>query len=555
MLLAVWHATRLDVLAFRRAQGRGDGAPLWQRLNLDVLLSIVCVAGYLELGQFGSLNVRAQLVQVGLADSQSQTAQSGADPLLLLTPALLLLAGGLLVLRLFPLAARFGAWLVTRARGAAGMLAFAHIARVTAQFSRLALLLTLAVALGIFALGFDSSLAVNAAQRANYDTGGDVRITLNEIASASAFATPLGAKYAQLPGVTAVTSVYRTVAKVTSSELGQNVATLGIDPATFGRVAQASWRADYADQPLARLLTQLQAHAIATTATDQAAVGQQAQPIWAIIDDTTSATLHLAPGDHFSATPNESRLDPIAFVVGAVVHHFPTLYSSNEDLHTTGYLIANQQDLLAALRQIGGSSVFGPTEYWLRTTGDRTATNQREQLLHTNATLYAGTITDRRTLTAHTLSDPLTAGMGGLLLVGAALAVLLTVLGCLVQSSVSARQRMTLFAILRTLGMTRRQLRALLLSEQSVVYLFGAYAGSLLGVALATATLPFLQFSNAVQDPAALGAPIDMLLSFDGTQLALFYAALLGTFLAALGVGAWVALRAGIGTALRIGED
>lgn len=541
VLLAVWQTTRLDVLAFRRAQGRGGSAPFWQRFNLDFALIALCIVGYLELGQFGSLNIRSQLTQVGLAGSQSGTNQGAPDPLLLITPALLLLAGGLLVLRLFPLAARFGAWLAMRERGAAGMLAFSQIARVTAQFSRLALLLTLSVALGLFALGFDTSIQVNAAQRAAYETGGDARITLNEIASASAFATSLGTSYAHLPGVTDVAPLYRTFANVTIQDESQNIDLLGIDPASFGRVAQASWRADYADQPLSQLLGDMKAHTIGTTS-----AGQKQHPIWAIIDDTTSATFHLAPGSQFGAIPIEGGLAPISFVVGAVVHHVPTLYS--------GSFIVSQQDLIAALRHVSGTSALGPTEYWLRTTADSNATSQREHILATTSTLYAATITDRRALATRFQSDPLNAGMGGLLLVGAALAALLAVLGCIVQSSVSASQRITLFAILRTLGMTRKQIRTLLLSEQNVVYLFGALSGSLLGVVLATSTLPFMQFSGSLHDPATLGIP-PYILSFDANHIGIFYATLLATFIVALVAGSWVALRAGIGKALRIGED
>ncbi|MGZ6389690.1 MAG: FtsX-like permease family protein, partial [Ktedonobacterales bacterium] len=209
---------------------------------------------------------------------------------------------------------------------------------------------------------------------------------------------------------------------------------------------------------------------------------------------------------------------------------------------------------IAAFQHISNRTIYGPTEYWLRTTANSAETHEREQQLATNPDLYAATVTDRRALTAGTLSDPVNAGMSGLLLVGAILAALLAVLGCVAQSSVSAGQRVTLFAILRTLGMTRRQIRALLLSEQSVVYLFGALCGSLLGVALATAILPFLQFSGAGQDRATLGEPPYML-SFDGHHVALFYATLLVAFIAALGAGSLVALRAGIGKVLRIGED
>jgi hypothetical protein len=82
--------------------------------------------------------------------------------------------------------------------------------------------------------------------------------------------------------------------------------------------------------------------------------------------------------------------------------------------------------------------------------------------------------------------------------------------------------------------MTRRQIRALLLSAQSVVYLFGALCGSLLGVGLATAMLPFLQFSGSGQDRATLGE-LPYMLSFDSHHVAIFYATLLVAFIAALG--------------------
>lgn len=547
VLLAFWQTAKLDVLAFRRAQGRGGGIPFWQRFNLDFVLIALCVAGYLELGQFGSLDARSQLAQVGLTGSQSGVGQSAPDPLLLVTPALLLLAGGLLVLRLFPLTARLGAWLAARERGAAGMLAFSQIARVTTQFSRLTLLLTLSVALGLFALGFDTSIGVNATQHAAYETGGDLRISLDEIASASAFANSLGVRYAQLPGVTAVTRLYRTYSKVNIENDSQNVGTLGIDPATFGRVAY--WRKDYADQPLSQILDEMNTHTIGI-----ASAGQKQYPIWAIIDDAASTTLHLPPGSRFGATPIEGSLASISFVVGAVVHHFPTMYSGQENAQGDGYIIVNQRDLITALQHLSGVSSLGPTEYWLRTTGDSNTSSQREHILKTTATLYVSTLTDRRTLDTRYLSDPLNAGMGGLLLVGAGLAALLAILGCVVQSSVSASQRVRLFAILRTLGMTRRQIRTLLLSEQSIVYVFGLFSGSLLGVMLATATLPFLQFSGSLLDPATLGVP-PYILTFDFSHIAIFYAALLFTFIAALVIGSWVALGVGIGKVLRIGED
>ncbi len=114
---SAWQAARLDVLAFRREMARPSQkavlAPRLPRCGAGAALPV----GYLELGQFGGTQTRLDL------GSQANS------PLLLITPALLLLSGGLLLLRLFPLAAGLGARIASRGRGIVSMLAFAQIER------------------------------------------------------------------------------------------------------------------------------------------------------------------------------------------------------------------------------------------------------------------------------------------------------------------------------------------------------------------------------------------------------------------------------------------
>ena len=95
----------------------------------------------------------------------------GNSPLLLMTPALLLLSGGLLLLRVIPLAASLGARLASRGRGITWMLVFAQIERTPGRYSRMTLLLVLSVGLGLFALTFDASLAQNVHDRTAYAAG------------------------------------------------------------------------------------------------------------------------------------------------------------------------------------------------------------------------------------------------------------------------------------------------------------------------------------------------------------------------------------------------
>ncbi|HEV7128534.1 MAG TPA: hypothetical protein VGN32_13975, partial [Ktedonobacterales bacterium] len=97
VLVATWQAARMDVLAFRREQGRANHQPFWRRFYLDIALAVICVLAYVDLSLFGGLGARTEL------------GQTASSPLLFAAPALLLLAGGLLVLRAFPVAAGLGA--------------------------------------------------------------------------------------------------------------------------------------------------------------------------------------------------------------------------------------------------------------------------------------------------------------------------------------------------------------------------------------------------------------------------------------------------------------
>lgn len=535
LAFAAWQAARLDVLAFRRELARGGKPPLWRRYHLDLLLVVLCIAGYLELGQFGGLNIREQL---------GATAPTGPDPLLLITPGLLLLAGALLVLRLFPLGAGLGAWLAARGRGATGLLAFAQVSRGAGRFSRLTLLLTLSVGLGIFALTFQASLGRNASDRAAYITGGDERVQIEGASAGTQLTAPFQAVFAKMPGVEGITPLYRsTVSSSASGQASQDADLLGIDPTSFAGVGY--WRTDFASQPLSTLMAGMREHE------QGAQAGDQQHPLWTLVSASFASAMHLRPGDRFQMTPQESLNGNPYCIVGAVVSYFPTIFNDA----AAGFVVVDERDYLTMLANpnIGNNQVNGPTEFWLRTNGNAADNAARAQRL-ADPDYFVAATTDRRQLTTELMADPLTAGMTGLLVLGAVVAALLAVLGSLIQSGVAARQRLTQFAILRTLGTSGGQLTRLLLGQQLIVYAFGLLGGAVLGLILSTATLPFLQFSSALVDPTTLGVP-PYVLVFDVPGLLLFGAVVAAAFAVALMLAASIALRVGLGKALRLGED
>lgn len=534
ILFSALQMARMDVLAFRREQGRQSRQPFWARYYLDLILVALCAVGYVELSQFGSAGVRAQL------------PGGSSSPLLLLTPALLLLGGALLILRIAPLAASLGERIASRGRGLSAMLAFAQVERTPAKYLRMTLLLTLAVGLGIFAISFNASLSSNVADTAAYTTGADLRLTQN-FPEPLVLAKRIEAAYQSRPGVQVVAPVYRTVAGTTPDQGSVSLELLTVDPQTFSQVAgSTSWRSDYANQPFSALMTGLESHSTSTSGAGT--------PIWAIVSQSYAQQFSLKVGDRFSLALTESYFGSTSFEIGAIVQDFPTLYPNR---YPAGFAIINFADFARAVttNNPAPGQPIGPNEFWLRTDGSAShEAALKAYAVQQRSYLDTKSVTSLRDTLALARANPVSSGMRGLLLVGAIMAAALAILGALVQSGLAARQRATQFAVLRTLGVGNSQLIRTLLGEQAVVYAFGLVGGTALGALLVTATLPFLEFSSHPVDPALLGIP-PYVLQTSPIELAIFYGSLLMAFVVALLIAARYAATIGLGSALRLGED
>jgi putative ABC transport system permease protein len=524
----------MEVLAFRREQARASHQPFWSRYYLDLALVAVCLAGYVELAQFGGTAVRLQL-------------GGGASPLLLVTPALLLLAGSLVVLRLVPLTAAWGARTVARGRGFTSMLALSQVERSPARYTRMILLLVAAVALGLFAVNFDASLAQNAQDRAAYEAGADLRLTTRFPEGNGQDRKISNLLYAT-SGVRLVSPAYRGRASTTSDFGSLSADVLSVSPDTFAQTAgNVSWRSDYASKSLTTLMGDLAAQQRGQSA------GTLASPIYALVSETMANTLDVKRGDRFTLQLSDAAFGGTSFVVGEIVRDFPTLYPTQAQ---AGFIVVGLDDLEHTLttNANGDTSRIGPNEFWLKTSQSSADETKTRKLFQSNTDFDVARIVSLRQQTIEAQSNPVGTGMRGLLFVGAITAALLAVLASIVQSIIAVRQRATQFAILRTLGVARTQLTGLLLSEQLVVYLFGLIGGTLLGLLLTTATLPFLQFSDSVVDASRIGVPPYQLM-FAPQATLYFYAALVIAFALALLISAYYAATVGLGQTLRLGED
>jgi hypothetical protein len=225
-------AARRDVLELLRSASRPQDRPWWRWRHLDLVLALLAVPLLAESRLRGSGQVR----DVAAAD----------DPLSLLFPALALAFLAIACLRLLPLISTLGGRL---GRGVAASLAGWQLARRPAQHASLALLLTFAVALGVFSTVYSSTERRNTLDRAAYRAGTDVRVTYTINQQPPRFDTLLSS----LNGVVRSSAAYRATGSPGATVVESTV--LGIDPATF---TGAAWsREDLNGEPMSRLVDRL----------------------------------------------------------------------------------------------------------------------------------------------------------------------------------------------------------------------------------------------------------------------------------------------------------
>jgi hypothetical protein len=150
------------------------------------------------------------------------------DPVLVLAPALVLLAGAVVALRVMPLVARLGERLAARSRALVGSLAAWEVGRRPGRAAGAVLLLTLVVGVGSFAQTFLGTWRASQQDQADLAIGTDVRVVPE-------LATPLEetAAISDVPGVRLASPVVDRTVGVGTGTSGSVTSTtlLGIDTA------------------------------------------------------------------------------------------------------------------------------------------------------------------------------------------------------------------------------------------------------------------------------------------------------------------------------------
>ncbi|MEU1477337.1 FtsX-like permease family protein [Streptomyces sp. NPDC005760] len=161
-------AVTLPALTTSFARGRARALPGAVRAGADIGLLAVAAVAYFQLSR-----------QTSGAVSDDTSGTLGVDPLLVAAPALALLAGTVLTLRLLPLLARLAERRATGGRGLSAALAGWQIARRPMRGAGPVLLLVLAMALGMLAIGQGASWDRSQSDQADFRAGAPVRVLVS----------------------------------------------------------------------------------------------------------------------------------------------------------------------------------------------------------------------------------------------------------------------------------------------------------------------------------------------------------------------------------------
>ncbi|MFE4650522.1 FtsX-like permease family protein [Streptomyces sp. NPDC056707] len=234
-------APALAASAGARSRTRAAALPGPVRAGADIGLLLVAAVAYWQLDrQTGSSGSGAL--------SGDREGDLGVDPLLVAAPALLLLAGTVLTLRLLPPAARLAERRAAGGRGLSTALAGWQFSRRPLRGAGPVLLLVLASAMGMLAIGQSASWDRSQGDQADFRTGTSVRM----VGGINGDPAKAGA-YAQLPGVREAAPAFRTKVDLSGDRTADVVA---LDTAHADE--RMLMRDDLAGEPVDRLLSTLE---------------------------------------------------------------------------------------------------------------------------------------------------------------------------------------------------------------------------------------------------------------------------------------------------------
>lgn len=485
-LIPALSAVRHTIVSYKQERARLIIKPMWQRLWLDVLLLIP--GGY---GQY-MLSKQGSLVVIGTQDPLG-------NPLLFLVPSLLVLAITLIFLRLMPYFTSAIAWVAGRTHMVGLLLASRQLSRSPGHYNTPLLILVFTLSLSTYTASLARTLDQHLHARTYYHVGSDMKFL--ELGGSNANVSRGGSipsvelapeffffpvtEYLRVPGVQAVTRI--GVYPVYAYEAGgaESGSYYGIDRIEFPKVA--FWRDDFASENLGSLMNALGAN-----------------PDGVLVSKSFLTDKNLRVGDSIELTISTDigRVIMNALIVGSF-DLFPTWYQEED-----GPLFVGNLDYLFDIA--GGES---PYKVWAKMAPDVQYNQKELEIRGLNLRIVSWEAAPP--LISQVQQRPEQQGVFGFLFIGFSAAAILTVTGFMMYALFSYQRRFIELGVLRAGGLSPFQMASYLAYELLFLILFGASAGSALGIWISRQFIPYLQIGSKITERIP---PFEVILAWDAMQ-------------------------------------
>lgn len=499
----------------RRSLGQLDGeqravdrtSP--RRLVFESVVVVLAVLGIYLLRRRGL---------VGGAPGAPGALSSGFDPFLAAAPVLLGLAVGLVVLRLYPLPVRLVGFLASLGRGFVPVFALRRVGRQPGAVNLPLLVLLLTVAVGVF-----SSVLLSTIERGQLATAAQ-QVGAAYRADAAAFSElPATLDFGKVPGVEAAARAY-LLPGVTFDMKDVTSGPLTLDAVETHALAQVT-RGTLADPhlPLALLSEPEQGKLLGTPKT----------PIPALVSPNAPVGNHaMAVGEHFQLLIEGAWTD---FEVTEVRDHVPGIEPG------LPFVMASWDQLQAARP----SRPLRVTTVLLR--GPASAQPAIAAALKDASALARLESQDAAYRALH--EAPLISGVASGFRIGLLVAIAFSALAVIVALTLTAASRARDLAFLRTLGLSAPQSIGLTVVEYVPPLVLALVAGTALGIGVTYLIAPGLDLQ------AFAGRTIPVVLLVDWLAVGLLGLGIAILVALAVLLTTWVARRANLGRALRVGDE
>jgi putative ABC transport system permease protein len=465
-LFMAWRTTGQSINTYKRAQAR-SGKAWWQRIYLDLMMLVP--AGYI----FYSLQAQGGL------DAGAQDPFS--NPLVFLAPTLFSLGFTLLFLRIYPFILNQVSRVVGVTSNVSLLMALRELTRSIGRYRGTLLMTCFTLSLIGFTASMASTLDRSLTDVVDYQVGAQrVLVVASEAQTTEGTSSSTGttltvtgyntlpaSSLLEIPDVYAVSRVGRYQAQIVLQSQRIQGTALGVDRAAMAAIAY--FRQDYGPKPLADLMNELAGNRTGV-----------------LLDAKAAETYQLQVGQDITLQISalNTWYETTVPIVG-LIDYFPTL-----DPREGFFVITNIDPIF----ELVGTEL--PHNIWLRlkpgANGD--AVLQQVKALGFPVLDWL----DPSVLIANAKADPTRRGVLGFLSVGFVSAILLTLVGSVIQSTASFRTQAVQLGSLRAMGLGRGAVAVYLLFAQGIAALGGISGGTAIGMATTLLFLPLLDFSGGL---------------------------------------------------------